>query len=84
MDEKVELKQDKINLISLNSSLGHPQKERVCKLLKICIHSATSLNSHPLCNLLEIFHVTNFQLPQKFVANVLPFGENFGECFKKL
>jgi len=73
MGEKVELKQDKINFISLKGV-------------------QTSQDLHTFCNIfefssiliLEIFHVTNFQLPQKFVANVLPFGENFGQCFKKL
>jgi hypothetical protein len=59
MGEKVELKQDKINFISLKGV-------------------QTSQDLHTFCNIfefssiliLEIFHVTNFQLPQKFVANV--------------
>jgi hypothetical protein len=42
-NEKVELKQDKINFISLNSSLGHhPQKG-----------AQTSQDLHTFCNIFE-------------------------------
>jgi hypothetical protein len=42
MDEKVELKQDKINFISLSSSLGHPQKG-----------VQTPQDLHTFCNIFE-------------------------------